>query len=122
MALLEDVYELFDTLDRGIERLNASTSYAEFQDNAVILAQRLNTSIDWGNATQYIDMIDEGLSTVRQMPESASDVGVELINDGIDELSNYLERSWWQFGGVANVDKRDPLDSVPVITYLERFS
>lgn len=119
MALLEDVYELFDTLDVGVQQLNGSTTLSEYQQHATTLLSRLDTSVDWGNSQELIDALIEQVSLIRFADDPVTqEIGVEAFNDLTEKLSEYFETHWWQFGAS---EKRDPIDTVPTVSYLERF-
>lgn len=119
MALIEDVYDLFDTLDVGVQAMNGSTTQTEFQQQATTTLSRLNASVDWGNSQALIDELIDSLSIMRLADDTVTQaIAVDNFNETTEKLSDYFETHWWQFGAS---EKRDPIDTVPSVSYLERF-
>lgn len=119
MALIEDVYALFDTLDVGVQAMNGSTTRTEFQEHATTTVSRLDASVNWGNSQALIDDLIDNLSLMRLADDTVTQaIAVDNFNETTERLSDYFETHWWQFGAS---EKRDPIDTVPSVSYLERF-
>lgn len=116
LARFDDVEAFLNGLNAIFIQMNASEDVSTTSSLA-LQATHLADGVNWGHSSNYVNDIVTNLSDLSMvLGESRSEALVEEINASVKAFTQYLAKSWWQYG--AGQRNRAPIGEVPRVTVL----
>lgn len=119
LATLSDINVLYRNLQTCVDQLNNAGSFDEFQMIALNHVGNLVPQADWGNGSDLVSAIVSTLQILGQTNNANINAVIDEFNDSVIDYTDYLNFSWWQFGG--GDDKRSAIATVPSVSDLVEF-